>query len=258
MKIVATATTTGVGGIGGIFAPTLFLGGLAGFIISQVLNYYEPIVPEANFALVGMAGMMAGVMHAPMTAIFLIAEITGGFNLFIPLMITSAVSYLTIMPLERHSIYHKRLAQRGELITHHKDKAILTLLKLKNVIETDLLVVNVDGKLSDLVKIVSKSKRNLFPVVDDDNEFRGLILLDDIREIMFNSEMYENTFVTDLMIMPPLVVSPEEKMDSVMEKFNKSGVWNLPVLDDGKYVGFISKAKIFNAYRSVLVHFSEE
>jgi len=258
MKIVATASTTGAGGIGGIFAPTLFLGGMAGFVISQIINFNGSLVPEKNFALVGMAGMMAGVMHAPMTAIFLIAEITGGFGLLIPLMITSAVSYLTIIPFEKHSIYHIRLAQRGELITHHKDRAVLTLLKLRNVIETDLLTVNVDWKLSDLIKVVSKSKRNIFPVVDDDNEFRGLILLDDIREIMFDSELYDTTYVTDLMTSPPLIVTPDEKMESVMEKFNKSGVWNLPVLENGKYVGFISKAKIFNSYRNVLVHFSEE
>ena len=257
MKVVASAVTTGAGGIGGIFAPTLFMGGMAGFLLAQLLLFGNISVPARNFALVGMAGAMAGVMHAPMTAIFLIAEITGGFSLFVPLMITSAVSYLTIMPFEQHSIYHIRLAQRGELITHDKDKAILTLLKLRNVIETDLQTVSVDANLGELVKVISKSKRNIFPVVDKNNRFEGIVLLDDIREIMFNNEMYDKTFVTDVMTMPPTTVSKDERMESVMKKFHETRAWNLPVLEDGKYIGFISKATIFNAYRNVLVHFSE-
>lgn len=257
MKVVASAATTGAGGIGGIFAPTLFMGGMAGFLLAQLLLFGNISVPARNFALVGMAGAMAGVMHAPMTAIFLIAEITGGFSLFVPLMITSAVSYLTIMPFEQHSIYHIRLAQRGELITHDKDKAILTLLKLRNVIETDLQTVSVDATLGELVKVISKSNRNIFPVVDKNNRFEGIVLLDDIREIMFNNEMYDKTFVTDVMTTPPATVSKDERMESVMKKFHETGAWNLPVLEDGKYIGFISKATIFNAYRNVLVHFSE-
>ncbi len=170
VKIVATATTNGAGGSGGIFAPTLFLGGLGGFFVSSLINLGGNIVPVRNFALAGMAGMMAGVMHSPMTAIFLIAEITGGFGLLIPLMITSAAAYLTITPLEPHSIYHKRLARDGELITHNKDKAVLTLLKLKNVIETDLLTVRLDSSLGELVHIISKSKRNIFPVIDQEDK----------------------------------------------------------------------------------------
>jgi CIC family chloride channel protein len=258
VKIVATAATNGAGGSGGIFAPTLFLGGLAGFFVSSILNLNGNVVPARNFALAGMAGMMAGVMHAPMTAIFLIAEITGGFGLLIPLMITAATAYLTITPLEPHSIYHIRLAQRGELITHDKDKAVLTLLKLKNVIETDHLTINVDSKLGELVQIVSKSKRNIFPVVDRVGNFCGVVLLDDIRGFMFDKERYNKTLVKDLMVMPPAIISPDEKMEGVMKKFNESGAWNLPVVNNRKYIGFISKSTIFNAYREELVHFTHE
>jgi chloride channel protein, CIC family len=258
VKIVATATTTGAGGSGGIFAPTLFLGGLAGFFISSVLNLEGDVVPARNFALAGMAGMMAGVMHAPMTAIFLIAEITGGFGLLIPLMVTAATAYLTVTPLEPHSIYHLRLAQRGELITHNKDKAVLTLLKLKNVIETDLLTIQIDSTLGELVRIVSSSKRNIFPVIDQEENFCGIVLLDDIREFMFDRERYNVTLVKDLMVMPPAIIAPDEKMENVMKKFNESGVWNLPVVSSRKYIGFISKSTIFNAYRAELVRFSEE
>jgi chloride channel protein, CIC family len=258
VKIVASATTTGAGGSGGIFAPSLFLGGMAGFFVSSLLNLDGNLVPARNFALVGMAGMMAGVMQSPMTAIFLIAEITGGFGLLIPLMITSATAYLTIKPLLPHSLYHMRLAQRGELITHNKDKAVLTLLKLKNVIETDHLTVDIEGNLGELVRIISKSKRNIFPVIDQEKNFCGVVLLDDIREFMFEKERYATTLVKDLMIMPPEIISPDEKMDSVMKKFNESGVWNLPVVKNRKYIGFISKSTIFNAYRAELVRFSDD
>jgi len=258
VKIVATAATNGAGGSGGIFAPTLFLGGLAGFFVSSILNLNGNVVPARNFALAGMAGMMAGVMHAPMTAIFLIAEITGGFGLLIPLMITAATAYLTITPLEPHSIYHIRLAQRGELITHDKDKAVLTLLKLKNVIETDHLTINVDGKLGELVQIISQSKRNIFPVVDQYKNFCGVVLLDDIRGFMFDKERYNKTLVKDLMVMPPAIISPDEKMEVVMKKFNECGAWNLPVVSNRKYIGFISKSTIFNAYREELVRFTHE
>jgi len=258
VKIVTSATTTGAGGSGGIFAPSLFLGGMAGFFVSSILNLNGNIVPARNFALAGMAGMMAGVMQSPMTAIFLIAEITGGFGLMIPLMVTSATAYLTIKPLLPHSLYHLRLAQRGELITHNKDKAVLTLLKLKNVIETDHLTVDVESTLGELVRIISKSKRNLFPVIDQEGNFCGVVLLDDIREFMFDKERYATTLVKDLMIMPPEIITPDEKMENVMKKFNESGVWNLPVISNRKYIGFISKSTIFNAYRTELVRFSEE
>ncbi len=258
VKIVATATTNGAGGSGGIFAPTLFLGSLAGFLVSLILNYNGQMVPAKNFALAGMAGMMAAVMHSPMTAIFLIAEITGGFGLLVPLMITSATAFLVAMPIEPHSIYHKRLALKGDLITHNKDKAVLTLLKLHNVIEKDLLSVKPETTLGELVGIIARSKRNVFPVVDESNYFKGVVLLDDVREIMFKKELYTTKKVSEFMSLSPEIITIDEKMEIVMKKFNDSGAWNLPVVHNGKYVGFISKSRIFNAYRDLLVNFSDE
>jgi len=258
-KVLAMSVTTGSGGVGGIFAPALFIGGFVGYLVSSILGRigFEN-VSEKNFALVGMAGIMAGIMHAPLTALFLIAEITGGYALFIPLIIVSAISYSTIIYFEPHSIYTERLARRGELLTHHKDKAVLTLLKLKSVIEKDIKPINPEAKLGDLVKLISKSRRNIFPVVDEDDQLHGIIYLDDIREIVFNQEMYENTLVTELMVTPRAVIDIEENMSSVMEKFEETNAWNLPVLKSNKYYGFISKARIFNVYRKLLVQFSDE
>ncbi len=258
-KVIAMAATTGSGGVGGIFAPSLYVGGVSGFVVASLINnFYFINVSERNFALVGMAGVMAGVMHAPLTAIFLIAEITGGYELFIPLIITSTIAYLTIMYFEPHSIYTKRLAARGELITHHKDKAVLTLMKMGPVIETDLKTIHPEASLGELVKIVSKSKRNIFPVTDEENNLLGIVLLDNIRDIIFKPSQYHEVKVRDLLEIPPATVSPDEDMESVMKKFEDSGVWNLPVLDDKKYVGFISKSKIFSAYRKILLQFSSE
>jgi CIC family chloride channel protein len=257
-KVIATASTTGAGGIGGTFAPTLFMGGVAGYFVAKVINqfvYFQ--VSESNFVLVGMAGMMAGVMHAPLTAIFLIAEITGGYALFIPLMITSTISFITILYFEKHSIYTKQLAARGELLTHHKDKAVLTLLQLDSLIETDLAIVKPNNTLGELVKVLSQSKRNIFPVVDDNGKFMGIVLLDEIRDIMFTTDLYETTYVRDYISIPPEFISIDESMESVMRKFEESDSWNLPVLDNDCYVGFVSKSKIFSAYRGVLVQFSE-
>ncbi|UCG27111.1 MAG: chloride channel protein [Bacteroidales bacterium] len=258
-KVLAMSATTGGGGVGGIFAPTLFMGGVTGFFFARVINGFDVTrLTESNFTLAGMAGLMAGVMHAPLTAIFLIAEITGGYGLLVPLIITSTISFMTIMYFEPHSIYTKRLAKRGELITHHKDKAVLTLMKWEREIEKDLKTIHPDKTLRSLVKLVSKSKRNLFPVTDDENRLVGVVLLDNIRDIMFNNEMYDNTFVRDLMIIPPAFVLLQDSMETVMERFNESGAWNLPVIDEGKYVGFISKSRIFSAYRKELVRHSEE
>ncbi len=256
-KVIAMAVTTGSGGVGGIFAPSLYMGGVTGFLTASLMNNFPLInVSERNFALVGMAGVMAGVMHAPLTAIFLIAEITGGYELFIPLIVTSTISYLTIMYFEPHSIYTKRLAARGELITHDKDKAVLTLFKMGPVIETDLKTVPPDANLGDLVKVVSESRRNIFPVVDEKGNLQGIVLLDNIREIIFKPAEYHAIKVRDLMDIPPATVSPNESMESVMKKFEESGAWNLPVLDEKKYVGFISKSKIFSEYRKILLQFS--
>jgi CIC family chloride channel protein len=258
-KVLATAATNGSGGVGGIFAPTLFTGGVAGFFMARLVNNMGWVkLPESNFTLAGMAALMAGVMHAPLTAIFLIAEITNGYAMFIPLILTSTVSYLTIMYFEPHSIYTKRLAKKGELITHHKDKAVLTLMRLNKVIETDFMTVKPDMTLGELVKIIAKARRNIFPVTNDNGKLLGIVLLDDIREIMFNNELYNQMKVENFMSVPPAFIEANENMDQVMKKFEETGAWNLPVTDKGRYLGFVSKSKIFSVYRRVLIHFSDE
>lgn len=258
LKVVAMAFTNGSGGVGGIFGPTLFVGGVTGYWLSHFINSLGFVrLPEGNFALVGMAGLMAGVMHAPLTAIFLIAEITDGYSLFIPLMITSTIAYITILWFTKHSIYTHRLAERGELLTHHKDEVVLTLMKLDSVIEKDFAIVKTEDTLGELIKVVSKSKRNIFPVINCENELVGIVLLDNIREIMFQRDRYEDTYVSDVMVAPPEIVDVTDTMDKVMKKFNMSGAWNLPVMKEGKYVGFVSKSKIFNSYRDLLVQVSE-
>ena len=237
VKIVASVATNGAGGVGGIFAPSLFMGAIVGFVTARLMNMTGLAVPESNFALVGMAGLMSGVMHAPLTGIFLIAELTGGYHLFMPLMIVSVISYLTIMLFEPHSLYAMRLAQKGELLTHNKDRNVLTLLKMDSVLETDFVTVFPEMTLGELVKVISESHRNIFPVIDREGHLKGILLLDEVRNIMF----------FDL------------PMEKVMEIFEDTGAWNLPVVDqDRRYLGFVSKSKIFNSYRHVLVHFSEE
>lgn len=259
-KIFATAATNGAGGVGGIFAPSLFVGALTGFVVASVLNLFQLFVPTENFALAGMSGLMSGVMHAPLTGIFLIAELTGSYKLFMTLMIVSTVSYLTIKLFEPHSLYAMRLAQKGELLTHNKDKAVLTLLKTDNVIETDLTVLAPDMTLGQLVKVISQSKRNIFPVVNPENNvLMGVVLLDEVRNIMFRPELYNRFTVHKLMISPPATINQKLPMEKVMQIFEDTGAWNLPVVDDHKhYIGYVSKSKIFNSYRHVLVHFSEE
>lgn len=259
VKVIATAFTNGSGGVGGVFAPSLFTGGVAGFLLAMLLNMSGiRTVSESHFVLAGMAGVMSGVMKAPLTAMFLIAEISGGYALFLPLMLTSVIGYLTSKGMEPYSIYARRLAQKGDLLTHNKDKAVLTLMKLDKVVETDFQSVGMDDTLGDLVKVVSKSSRNLFPVLNKRGQLLGIVSLDDIREVMFDSNMYATTYVRDYMVRPPAVIDIHESMESVMKKFEDSRAWNLPVLQDNKYVGFVSKAKIFNTYRKVLIHFSDD
>ena len=259
-KIFASTATTSSGGVGGIFAPSLFIGCLTGFVVARIFNTFGIVIPENNFALAGMSGLMSGVMHAPLTGIFLIAELTGGYNLFMPLMIVSTVSYLTIILFEPHSLYAMRLAQKGELLTHHKDRAVLTLLKMENVIETDLAQLAPKMTLGELVKVISLSKRNIFPVVNpDNNKLVGVVLLDEVRNIMFRPDLYNRFTVQKLMISPPATLNQNLSMEKVMEIFEDTGAWNLPVVDDNKcYVGYVSKSKIFTSYRHVLVHFSDE
>ena len=253
-KVVAMSVTTGAGGVGGIFAPTLFTGGMAGYLFARLFNdFAHASMSESNFVLNGMAGLMAGVMHAPLTGIFLIAEITGGYGLLVPLIITSTVSYLTIMYFEPHSIYTKRLAKRGELITHDKDQKVLTLMDWRKEIEKDFSKVSPEDTLKHLVHIISKSKRNVFPVVDQGGQLVGLVHLDHIRGIIFQQELYEQTFVHDLMILPQSTISINDSMNQILDKFKDTDSWNLPVVDGQLYRGFISKSRIFSAYRKVLV-----
>jgi CIC family chloride channel protein len=246
--------TNGSGGVGGTFGPTLFLGGIAGFLVARLINLSEIYqVPESNFALVGMAGMMSGVMQAPLTAIFLIAEITGGYTLLMPLMVVSVISFITIRRFEQYSIYTKRLAQAGDLLTHNKDKAALTLLKAENLVETDFVKVFPDNTLGEMVKVVSLSKRNIFPVIDKKGHIEGVVFLDDIRDVMFESKLYTITVVKDKMKPVPDIIRIDEPMENVILKFEKTGAWNLPVVNEkDEYVGFLSKSKIFSAYRELL------
>jgi len=259
-KIFASAATTSAGGVGGIFAPSLFMGCLTGFVVAHVLTFFGFPVPDANFALAGMSGLMSGVMHAPLTGIFLIAELTGGYNLFMTLMIVSTVSYLTIILFEPHSLYAMRLAQKGELLTHHKDKAILTMLKMENFIETDFIEVYPEMSLGELVKNISRSKRNLFPVVNPTTHvIVGIVLVDEVRNIMFRQDLYNRFHVKKLMTALPATLNVDMPMEKVMDVFEDTNSWYLPVVDENKvYLGFVSKSKIFNSYRHVLVHFSDE
>jgi CIC family chloride channel protein len=258
-KAIATSVTFGAGGIGGIFAPTLFMGAYTGLFFTTFLKYLGVgHLNASNFALVGMGGLIAGVLHAPLTAVFLIAEITTGYQLFVPLMITATISYATIKIFVKNSVYTHQLARRGELITHHKDKAILSMMKVDKLIEKNFKTVKPDDMLGDLVKVIADSKRNIYPVIDEQNHFYGIIFLDDIRNIMFKPELYDTTSVSSLMFMPSTFVDPEESMEEVAKKFQKTQNYNLPVLKDGKYIGFISRANVFSEYRKLLKDFSDE
>jgi CIC family chloride channel protein len=260
VKPVATALTIGAGGSGGIFGPSLFMGGLTGFLFAFFTNLIFPgaELSLSNFTLVGMCGVMSGVLHAPLTAIFLIAEITSGYELFVPLMLVSAISYTTISYFEKHSVYTKNLIEKGDLIPYDKDRIVLSLIDLKKIIETDLLKIHPDAKLGELVTLVRKSKRNIFPVVNEAGELEGIVTLDKIRELMFDTENQETIIIKTLMSTPPAFVSSTEKMQSVMNKFEITQAWNLPVIDDDKYVGFVSKSRIFNAYRKKLIRETKE
>lgn len=260
VKVYATAFTNAGGGVGGTFGPTLFTGGIAGFVIGRLINLTGiHVIPEANFVLVGMAGMMAGVMQAPMTAIFLIAEMTGGYDLLIPLILTSAISFATIRLVEQYSIYTKRIAQQGDLLTHDSDRAVLTLLKISDLIETDFSTIGFNSNLGDLVKVIATSSRNIFPVVDHYNQFQGIVFLDDVRTIMFDQSQYEKVRIPNIMKNAPALVYYDEKMESVMNKFELTQAWNLPVVDrNNKYLGFVSKSKIFSSYREQLQQVSHD
>ena len=260
-KVFATSATNGSGGVGGTFAPSLYVGCMAGFffaILINTLGLCDGELSTKNFALMGMAGVMSAVMHAPLMAIFLTAEMTGGYELFLPLLIVSTISYGTIRLFLPWSIYTMRLAQRGELLTHEKDKTVLTLLKMDSVIETDFIEVHPDMTLKEMVGVISRSNRNLFPVTDDKGSLLGIVLLDDIRNIMFRPDLYRKMRVSKFMAMVPAKIEVGESMDKVMKLFDDTNAWNLPVVEKGKYVGFVSKSKIFNSYRRVLKHYTDD
>ena len=261
-KAVATATTIGCGGVGGTFGPSLIIGGMAGYFICLLSNQLGlPEQSTANFALVGMAAVMTGVMHAPFMAIFLIAEITGGYALMVPLMVASSVTYLCVSPFERHSIYARKLAEKGDLMTHDKDRSAWQLMDMRKLIETNFVVVREEDKLRDLVEAIKYSKRNIFPVLTDDDKFLGVILLDDVRHIMFQPERYDDTAVVDL--MHPLsegdIVRLSDPPSEVVNKFKIGNRYNLIVIDDeDNYLGFLSRANTFSAYRRFVSEVSEE
>lgn len=259
IKPVASALTIGSGGSGGIFAPSLFLGGVTGFLFAALANVMSlGNLSTSNFTLVGMCGVMSGVLYAPLTAIFLIAEITSGYELFVPLMLVSAIAFTTSSFFEKHSLYTKHLIERGDLIQYDKDRQVLSQIDLTKIIEKDLLIIRPDAYLSNLVDLVRISKRNIFPVVTSENELVGVVTLDDIRHMMFDTEKRKTTPIRAIMHSPPAFVGSHENMQSVMAKFEKTGAWNLPVIDNGKYKGFLSKSRIFNTYRTKLIRTNRE
>ncbi len=261
-KVFASTATNGGGGCGGIFAPSLFLGCVAGFVFSRLWNNYEVMhldVPERNFAMLGMCGLMSGVMHAPLTGIFLIAELTGGYALFMPLMIVSVCAYLTIIIFEPHSIYSMRLARKGQLVTHHKDRAILTLMSMDSVIEKYDEILYPDMNLRDLVRQISASTRDVFPVVNRQKQLQGVLYLDDVRHVMFRQELYQPILVSQLMSKPVARLIINDPMDVVVATFDKTKAWTLPVVDaEGVFMGFIRKSKVFTNYRQMLADLSDD
>ena len=266
LKVFATTATNGAGGCGGVFAPSLFLGCIAGFIFANIWDQSlglhlgnSGFLSSKNCALYGMAGLMSGVMHAPLTGIFLIAELTGGYELFVPLMIVSVASFLTINTFEPHSIYAMRLARKGELITHDKDKAILTIINLESQIETDYKQFSPDMDLGKMVSVISKAHRNIFPVTDRNGKFLGVVTLDSVRKYIFRPELYHQFTVTSFMKDPPALLNTNDTLKIATEKFDETQAWNLPVVnEDNQFVGFISRSGLFNSYREVLVSFSAE
>lgn len=255
LKPMASAITIGAGGSGGIFAPSLYAGGITGFVFAfskNMLGFHIPL-PLAHFTLVAMCGVMAGVQHAPLSAIFLIAEITGGYELFVPLMFVSAISFITKTAFQKDSLYTLQLKAQGKHLPETKDQELLEMISITQVIEKDLLPIHPLAYLGDLIELVKISKRNIFPVVDENQTLNGIVTLDDIRDIMFDPEKQHTVQIRQLMHSPPEILLSTENMQSAMEKFERSGAWNLPVLDENRYLGFVSKARIFNAYRKKLI-----
>lgn len=253
VKAIATALTLGGGGNGGNFAPSLFVGSYLGFFLSKCISMLHIMVlPVSNFTIVGMAGILSGIYHAPLTAIFLIAEITGGYALMIPLMVVSSISYAISKYFEPYSMDTKKLGKSGKIFTFDRDHNILTTIRTSNLIETNFQKIAPEDTLGNLVETIAKSKRNIFPVTDKKNKLLGIIILDNIRDIMFKNEMYDKVTAKELMTTPPATISPNQKMESVMKIFDETGAWNLPVIDNGQYIGFLSKSSVFTSYRTKL------
>lgn len=262
-KIIASSLTFGAGGVGGIFAPTLFMGSIMGNCIAKIINHcglFRSPISESNFTLVGMAGLLAGVLHAPLTAIFLIAELTGGYELFIPLMLTATISFGLTKYFSPHSVYNMQLGRKGELITHDKDHAVLTFMNIDKVIETNFVSITSNMNLGEIINTaVIQSKRNIFPVIDAKTKaLVGIILLDDLRPIMFDQDLYGEIRAHDIMQPAPEIIDVEkDKMTDIMKKFQDSSAWNLPVVKNDVYIGFISKSKLLTAYRRQLINFTK-
>ena len=254
LKAVATAITRAAGGIGGVFAPAMFTGGVAGFLFARILNLIEPSLDlsETNFTLVGMAGVSCGILHSPLTKIFLIAEITNGYQLFVPLMLTAAIGFAIKLYFEPHSFYTKSLIQSGDYIVHDHDKSVLHHIRMSRLIEKDFEIVYEDALLKDLVAAIAVSNRNIFPVINDEKALVGVVLLNDVRKLIFKPELYHEEQVRYLMKKPLATIEIHESMEAIMEKFEQTTAWNLPVLDDGRYIGFLSKSKILSSYRTEL------
>lgn len=257
-KIVAMSFTFGAGGIGGVFAPTLFTGSVTGYVFASIVNYsnlFSHQLSLTNFAMVGMAGLMAGILQAPLTAIFLIAEITGGYELFVPLMIVASISFIVSKKYIPHNIYASELAKKGQLITHDRDKNVLMMLDLDKLIETNFVLLYPEMTLGDVVNnAVAKSSRNHFPVVNEENEFLGILTINDIRSIMFDKELYETVKVRSLMHAgSDIIYYEKDSAEEILNKFKRCGAWNLVVLKEGKYFGFISKSRLLTAYRRKLI-----
>ena len=258
-KVIAMATTNAAGGIGGTFAPALFVGAFAGAIVAVVCRQFFHLddVSITSFTLVGMAGLMSGVMKAPLTAIFLIAELSNGYGLFIPLMIVSCISFAVNYGLNRDSIYTKQLRMRGELLTHDKDSSVFVFLRLEDLMETDFIRIKETFTLGDVVGIISDTRRNIFPVIDNFGHLLGVVQLDDLRHDMFKREKWGNS-ITSYMIQPPDKILQHEQIQSVLPRFDQSNTWMLPVVDkENRYLGFISKSRILNAYRKALVNITQ-
>jgi CIC family chloride channel protein len=254
LKVVATSITVGSGGNGGMFGSSLFTGAMCGYAFSHTINILGLAnLNEVNFTVIGMAAAMSGIIHAPLTAIFLIAEITGGYALFVPLMIASSISFLVSRYFEPYSVYTKKLALKGDIINTNKDKYLLGRMHIRNYLEKEFVPVKQYDTLAQLVKAISTSNRNIFPVIDDKNMLVGIVSLDDVRNIMFSDELYDKVLVNDVMKSPPAIIDIHEDMEAVLKKLDINNVWNLPVTDQGVYVGYVSKSKILSNYRDNLV-----